>query len=105
MSATIVPTLVPTDNDMKHAVTNSPANNMLPGSRSSARLTVASMHPISLAELANAPAKINIHIIIIMSLLPAPRQNVSMRLLSGMSRDRAMAYTDDAMNITATGTL
>ena len=63
VSATMVPTLVPTLTEMKQAARNSPANNMLLGKSVSDRLTVASMAPITLAVLAKAPARMNIHII------------------------------------------
>ena len=62
VSATMVPTLVPIDMDMKHAARKSPANIICEGRRLSVRLTVASMLPIALAELAKAPANRKIHI-------------------------------------------
>ena len=70
--ATIVPTLVPMLIEMKQAARKSPANSMLSGRMDSVRLTVASILPISLAELANAPASTNIHSIIIMLSVLAP---------------------------------
>ena len=54
--ATTVPTLVPMDTEMKQAARNNPGNSRLAGSSCSARLTVASMAPICLAEEAKAPA-------------------------------------------------
>ena len=72
VSATIVPTLVPTLIEMKHAARKSPANSILPGNKVSARLTVASMAPITLAECAKAPARMNIQIISIICPLAAP---------------------------------
>ena len=61
--ATIVPTLVPMDREMKQAAINIPASNRLSGRICSVRLTVASMAPICLALCAKAPARMNIHII------------------------------------------
>ena len=63
VSATMVPTLVPTDNEIKQAARKSPANSILPGNSVSERLTVASIAPITLALWAKAPARINIQII------------------------------------------
>ena len=60
-SATIVPTLVPIDRDIKQAARKRPASSMLPGMTDNVRLTVASILPIIFAELANAPAKTKIH--------------------------------------------
>ena len=83
VSATMVPTLVPTPSEMKQAATKRPASNMFPGNSVRARLTVASMAPIVLAELAKAPARTNIQSISIICSVPAPRLKVPMRLLSG----------------------
>ena len=63
VSATMVPTLVPMDSEMKHAARNSPASIISAGSSDNVRLTVASMLPITFAELAKAPASTKIHII------------------------------------------
>ena len=71
-SATIVPTLVPIDMEMKQEAMKSPAYRSLPGRSRIARFTVASIAPISFAVLANAPAITNIHIIRRTFLLPAP---------------------------------
>ena len=62
VSATIVPTLVPIEMEMKQAAMKSPANNICEGRRCSVRLTVASILPITFAELAKAPAKRKIQI-------------------------------------------
>jgi len=78
-NATIVPTLVPMDSDMKHAAKNIPPNNNLSGSICKVRFTAASMAPICLAPWAKAPAKINIHIIMNMFLLLAPEENKLIR--------------------------
>ena len=58
---TTVPTLVPMDIDIKHAVTKSPGRIMLGGRMLSARLTVVSMAPMPLADCENAPARTYIH--------------------------------------------
>ena len=71
--ATMVPTLVPMLSEMKQAATKSPARSILPGRRLNVRFTVASMLPIVLAALANAPAITNIHSISIMFSALAPR--------------------------------
>ncbi len=105
VSATMVPTLVPMDREMKQAATKSPASSILLGSRHSVRLTVASMLPIILALLAKAPARMNIHSISIMLPVPAPRLKVSMRLLSGWPVPMATAKMDDTMKATVMGTL
>ena len=75
--ATIVPTLVPMDMEMKHEARKSPAYRNFPGSIFMAMFTVASMAPISFAVEANAPAITNIHIISSTFLLPAPSENVA----------------------------
>ena len=77
--ATMVPTEVPIDNDMKHAARKSPASSICSGNSEIVRLTVASMAPITLAELAKAPARIKIHIISIISAVAAPRLKMLMR--------------------------
>ena len=81
--ATMVPTLVPTDIEMKQAVKKRPAKSIEPGITRKVRFTVASMAPISCAVCANAPARMNIHTIRSILGLPAPSENVSMRLRNG----------------------
>ena len=61
--ATIVPTLVPIDIEMKQEATKSPASNICGGRSERVRFTVASMLPIIFAELAKAPASTKIQII------------------------------------------
>ena len=75
--ATIVPTLVPTDIDMKQAVKKSPAKSIEPGITRRVRFTVASIAPISFAVCANAPARMNIQTISKIRGLPAPSENMS----------------------------
>ena len=60
--ATTVPTDVPMDSDMKQAAKKSTGTTSDGGQARRARLTVASTAPISFAILANAPARINTHI-------------------------------------------
>ena len=83
VSATIVPTLVPILIEMKQAARKSPGSSMLSGRTERVRLTVASILPMSLAELANAPASTNIHSIIIMLSVLAPLLYISIRFASG----------------------
>ena len=70
--ATIVPTDVPMDSDMKQAARKIPANKRLSGNMVRVRFTVASIAPIAFADCAKAPAKMNIHIINMIFLLEAP---------------------------------
>ena len=83
VSATIVPTLVPILIEMKQAARKSPGSSILSGRTERVRLTVASILPMSLAELANAPASTNIHSIIIMLSVLAPLLYISIRFASG----------------------
>ena len=71
--ATMVPTLVPIESDMKQAARKRPGNIMLAGNRLRARLTVASTAPIAFADAANAPASTYIHSMSMRLLAPAPR--------------------------------
>ena len=73
VNATMVPTLVPMLSDIKQAARNNPANNICDGSTASAKFTVASIEPITFAECAKAPARMNIQIISIICPVPAPR--------------------------------
>ena len=72
--ATIVPTDVPTDIDVKQAAMNIPAGRKASGTIFSVSATVASTAPIAFVEAANAPARTNIHIISIMFTSVAPRE-------------------------------
>ena len=103
--ATIVPTEVPTEIDIKQAARNIPAANRFPGRIDIARLTVASTAPIALAVWANAPARIKISTISMILLLAAPRQNCSIRLDSFPPLDMAIATTDDMTKATVIGIL
>ena len=72
VNATMVPTLVPMEMEIKQAAANKPASSMEEGSTDSVRPTVASTLPISFAELAKAPASTNIHSMSIMFSVLAP---------------------------------
>ena len=72
VSATMVPTLVPTLSEMKHAARNNPASSISPGNSVNAKFTVASIDPITFAECAKAPARMKIQIISIICDVPAP---------------------------------
>ena len=56
--ATIVPTEVPMESEIKQAAIKIPASRRLSGSMDKARLTVASTAPPAFAGWANAPARI-----------------------------------------------
>ena len=89
--ATMVPTLVPMESEMKQAARKRPASSMLPGKTLNVRFTVASMLPMVLAELANAPANTNIQSMSIMFCVPAPREKASMRFVRVYPPDIATA--------------
>ena len=72
--ATMVPTEVPIDSEIKQAAKNSPAKIKCGGNRWSAKLTVASTAPIARADSVKAPASTNIQIIISRSRCVAPRR-------------------------------
>lgn len=103
--ATIVPTDVPIDRDMKHAAMNIPANNRLLGSICSVRFTVASMAPMLLADWANAPAKIKIQIINIIFPFEAPAEKCTIRSFNVLPRDIRIEKADDIRKATVIGTL
>ena len=92
--ATIVPTLVPMDIEMKHEARKRPAYIRLPGRILSARLTVASIAPISFAVAANAPASTKIHIIRSTFLLPAPSENTAILCSRLLPLHISTAYID-----------
>ena len=102
-NATMVPTLVPMDMEMKQDARNSPAKINLLGRIAVARFTVASMAPICLAVDANAPAITNIHIIIRILLLPAPLEKDSILFSKGVPLLMMIAYTDAIRKAEATG--
>ena len=61
----MVPTLVPTLSEMKHAARNTPHRIIPEGRSRTAICTVASMAPACLAVAANAPARMDIHTMVI----------------------------------------
>ena len=73
--ATMVPTLVPMDIEMKQAARKSPARISFPGRIIKVRFTVASTLPMALAVEAKAPARMKIQIISRTFLSPAPEEN------------------------------
>ena len=75
-SAATVPTLVPTESDMKQAATKIPAIIICGGSSDNARFTVLSILPIAFADDAKAPANMNIHIMSIIFSELAPLENI-----------------------------
>ena len=103
--ATIVPTEVPIDSEIKQAAMNIPASSKLSGRTAKARFTVASTAPTALAVWAKAPARMKIHTISMMLLFAAPLQNKSTRLCNLPPEDIATATTDDTRNATVMGIL
>ena len=103
--ATIVPTDVPTEMDMKQAARKIPAANRLPGRMDIARFTVASTAPIALAVCAKAPARMKINTISMILLLAAPRQNCSIRLLNLPPLEIAIATIEEMTKATVIGIL
>jgi len=73
--ATIVPTLVPIESEMKQEAIKIPAKSRLSGSICRVRFTVALMAPICLALWAKAPARIKIQTMSMMFLFEAPTEN------------------------------
>ena len=71
-SATIVPTDVPMEMEMKQATTNSPQTSRFGGTNASAILTAESTAPIAFAVYANDPARMKIRHIVMMSTFPIP---------------------------------
>ena len=76
-SATIVPTLVPMDSEMKQVARKSPGRSILSGNSDSIKSTVASTEPMALADWAKAPASMKIHSMSMMLLLLAPLLKMS----------------------------
>ena len=72
--ATMVPTDVPTDMDVKQAAMKRPAGRNFAGTTLSVRATVASTAPICLVDAAKAPASTNIHIMSMILGSVAPRE-------------------------------
>ena len=103
--ATMVPTLVPMLKEIKQAARKSPARSICAGSKVSVRFTVASILPMTLAELANAPARTKIQSISIRLPVPAPRLKVSIRFFKGSLPEMATAKMLLIMKATVMGTL
>ena len=103
--ATIVPTLVPMESEMKQAAMKRPGIIMLTGRTLNVKLTVSSIHPAVLAEFAKAPAIMNIHAISMMSFAPAPMQKESILCLKALPLDTAIAYMQAVMKAIVIGIL
>ena len=104
-NATMVPTLVPIDIEMKHDAMNRPAYSSFPGRTLRARFTVASIAPISLAVDAKAPASTNIHIIRSTFLLPAPSEKILTLSSCDFPRVISIAYIEAMRKAAEIGTL
>ena len=105
VSATMVPTLVPMDMEMKQAPRKSPASSIRSGSSHSVRSTVAWIHPNCLAVCAKAPASTNIHIICMILPELAPWLNVRIRWANGIPPLTATANTEAVRKATLMGIL
>ena len=103
--ATTVPTDVPIDSEMKHEATKSPGTMNCSGRYFKVSPTVASTDPVSLARVANAPARMNIHTIYMTWDDPACRENISMRLVSGFPLEMTTAHADAMRSATLMGIL
>ena len=79
--ATIVPTDVPIDSEMKQDARKTPASSRLSGSSISVKFTVASIAPMAFADWAKAPARMKIQSISMMFLLAAPDEYCRTRSL------------------------
>ena len=103
--ATIVPTDVPMESEMKQAAINIPASSRLSGRTDRARFTVASTAPTAFAVCANAPARMKIQTMSMMLLLAAPLQKRSIRLWSFPPEEMATATTEETRKATVIGIL
>lgn len=103
--ATIVPTEVPTEREIKQDAMNMPANKRLSGNTCNVRFTVASIAPIDFADWAKAPASINIQIICMIFAFAAPDEKCAIRSFILPPRDIMIANTEDMRNAMVMGTL
>ena len=104
VSAAMVPTLVPTDREIKQAAAKRPPKISFDGSMLSVSSIVASIAPISFAVDANAPAKINIQIIRRMLGCAAPRVKSSNRFPHRILGMMHIAYRQATINEMVMGT-
>ncbi|MBR1588509.1 MAG: hypothetical protein IJ658_09315 [Kiritimatiellae bacterium] len=104
ISAAIVPQLVPSASESRHATVNIPASMKRAGMRARAIATAASTAPDALATVANAPANTNMRHISIRFGSPMPRVNESILRASGRPRSIAIAAAPATENATAMGT-
>ena len=86
ISATIVPTEVPMHSEVIQAARKSPVRANFAGRICKVRSTIAPAAPMLLAVAAKAPASMKIHTISSRFGLPAPREKIVMRSLSGRLR-------------------
>ena len=105
MSATTVPTLVPIDRETKQAAMNMLAISICGGRNERVILTVLSILPMSLAVVANAPARMKIHIMNIMFSELAPRENMFILSRSGFPLNVSIAVILETKNAITIGTL
>ena len=102
--ATMVPTDVPTESEMKQEAMKTLARRRLSGRRCSVSRTVASMAPMSRADWAKAPASTKIQTIIRMFRLATPAENRSTRSVMLFPFVMATDQMAAAVNATVTGT-
>ena len=105
ISATIVPTLVPIQIEVRHAAMNRPANAKLVGRMRSVRSTIAPAAPISFAVAAKAPANIKIQTISRSFGLPAPCEKIDIRSPNGIPRVKPTAIIAVITKINSSGAL
>ena len=84
IKATMVPTDVPMQRDVRQAARKSPVRANLAGNIRRVRSTMAPAAPISFAEAAKAPANMNIQTIRRRLGEPAPEEKIAIRSLSGV---------------------
>ena len=102
--AAIVPQEVPIASEIKAEITNKPKTINLAGISCWAISTAASTPPTAVALAVKAPARMNIKHIIIMSLLPIPRANISIFLWSFSLWFKINAVAEEIINATVIGT-
>ena len=103
--ATIVPTDVPTEIEIKQAAIKIPAASKFSGNIANAKFTVASTAPIAFVVCAKAPAITKISTISIKLPLPAPLQYCSIRLFSAPPFENAILTIEAIEKATVIGIL
>ena len=102
--AAIVPQEVPIASEIRAEITNKPSTIKRGGTKCSAILTAASTPPAAEAAAVNAPARIKIRHIIIMSLLPMPSAKSSIFLESFSLWFKIKAAAEDMIKAAVIGT-